>query len=244
MKKLDFIIIGAQKCGTTALAHFLSQHPDICMAEPKEAHAFDHVDYAGQWTDKLLDEHYGGFFGYAHSEQCLGEATPIYLLLPHAAAEIQAWNPEIKLLVILRDPVERAISHYRMAVEEGYEHLPLWLALLVEPLRMWLGSSRLAEHSMYRENSYRSRGLYARQLQGFLGYFEPDQILVLRAESLQAEHADTLSEVFEFLGVEKDVDIAAEQVNTREKGSTHPLCRLFLRLSYCYDQWRLSRMGY
>ena len=242
MKKLDFIIIGAQKSGTSALSHFLAQHPEICMAEPREAHAFDHEGYAGKWCDELLDEYYGGYFRHASGEPCLGEATPIYLFLPAAAAEISTWNPDIKLLVILRDPVERAISHYRMAVEEGYEHLPLWLALLVEPLRLWLGSARLAEHSMYRENSYRGRGLYARQLLRFRKHFKAGQILVLHSEALRAEHADTLVEVFDFLGVANDIDILPEQINTREQGPAYSLCKLFLRLSYWYDLWRLSRL--
>ena len=88
MKKLDFMVLGAQKSGTTALAHFLGAHPDICLAEPKEAHAFDHPDYAGQWTDELLDEYYGAYFRHAQSERCWGEATPIYLFQAGAAGEI------------------------------------------------------------------------------------------------------------------------------------------------------------
>jgi hypothetical protein len=233
VKPLDFIVIGAQKSGTTALAQFLGQHQDICMARPKEAHAFDHKDYAGSWTDVLLSEYYGGFFAHAGSENCRGEATPIYLYLPDAPRQMHSYNPDLKLLVILRDPVERAISHYRMAVAQGYEHLPLWLA-----------SVPLAEHSMFRENSYRSRGLYARQLRRFRQYFAPGQLLVVRTEDLREQHAATLQAVFDFLQVAPDAAIEHQQVNSSpgQAGAGYYLSRLLLRLSYWPDLWRLSTL--
>jgi hypothetical protein len=240
VKKLDFMVIGAQKCGTTALAQFLAEHPDIGMASPKEAHAFDHESYAGSWTDALLDEYYGGFFSHLDQESTLGEATPIYLFLPEVPAQLEAWNPNLKLVVILRDPVERAWSHYGMALANGLEHLPFWLALLVEPLRLWLGSNRLARHSALRENSYRGRGLYARQLRRFLRYFPRNQLLVIRSEDLGDAHDQTLARVFRFLGVREDVAVASERVNVGADNKLPRLAAAALRLSFWYDLWRLG----
>ena len=242
MKKLDFMIVGAQKSGTTALAHFLSQHPDIGLARPAEAHAFDHEAYSGKWTDALLDEYYGGYFSHLSTESVLGESTPIYLYLADVPAEMARWQPALKLVVILRDPVDRAWSHYCMVRENGLEHLPFWLALLVEPLRLWLGSSPLARHSALRENSYRGRGLYARQLRRYLACFPREQILVLRNEDLASEHEGTMARVFEFLGVEPGYPVAPERLNSGSGQRAPWPVRLLLRVSFWYDLWRLSRL--
>ncbi len=242
MKKLDFMIVGAQKCGTTALAQFLSQHPDIGMAEPKEAHAFDHEDYANAWTDELLDEYYGAYFTHLVNETQLGEATPIYGYLADAPQRIGRWQPKMKIIFILRDPVERAWSHYQMAVSSGFENLPYWLALLVEPLRLWLCASPLAPHSAVRENSYRSRGLYGKQLRRYLSVFPREQVLVVRSEDLAQSHDQTLSDVFSFLGVSESVSVPADRVNQGVGVPAPGLCSALLRLSYGVDLFRLGRL--
>ncbi len=241
-KKLDFMIIGAQKCGTTALAHFLDQHPEIGMARPKEAHAFDHEGHAGAWTDALLDEYYGGFFAHLENENVLGEATPVYLYLRSLPPQLQAWNPELKLIVILRDPVQRAWSHYRMAVANRLENLPFWLALLVEPLRLWLGASPLAAHSALRENSYRARGLYARQLHRYLSCFRREQLLVISSDELERDHDRALSRVFQFLGVSAHQAIEPERLNVGNGEAPPQWVAALLRLSYWYDLWRLASL--
>ena len=112
--RLGFMIVGAQKCGTTALARFLSRHPEIGMADPKEAHLFDAPDYSGGWSPKEIDARYRPSFEHCPAATVRGEATPIYMLLPEVARELHRYNPELKLIVLLRDPVERAISHYYM----------------------------------------------------------------------------------------------------------------------------------
>ncbi|MEM0952910.1 MAG: sulfotransferase domain-containing protein [Pseudomonadota bacterium] len=242
MKKLDFMILGAQKCGTSALTHFLEQHPDVAMARPKEAHAFDHEDYAGQWTDSSLDEYYGGYFSHLQSETTLGEATPIYLYLADVPAQLRQWQPKLKLIVILRDPVARAWSHYRMARASGLEHLPFWLALLVEPLRLWLNTAPLARHSALRENSYRSRGLYARQLERVFAHFPREQLLVVLSEHLEKNHDATLCRVFDFLGLAADASIEQDRVNQGMPALPPAAVAWLLRLSFVPDLWRLSKL--
>ena len=131
--RLDFMIVGAQKCGTSALAHFLSQHPEIGMASPKEVHLFDRPGYSSDWTPEQIDDHYGSQLGHCTGARILGEATPSYMFVPEIGRDLARYNPDLKLIVLLRDPVERAISHYYMEKGRGRERRPLWFALLREP---------------------------------------------------------------------------------------------------------------
>ena len=91
-------------------------------------------------------------------------ATPIYLFLPAVAGELKRYNPGLKLIVLLRDPVERAISHFYMEKNRDKEHLPLWLALLAEPFRLRRREDASHVDSHLRRHAYRRRGLYSLQL--------------------------------------------------------------------------------
>ena len=235
------MIAGVQKGGTTALAHFLAQHPAIGMSTPKEAHLFDAPDYSRDWTPAQIDERYRPFFEGCAGAAIRGEATPIYLFLPAIAAELRRYNPDLKLIVLLRDPVERAISHYYMEKNRDKEHLPLWLALLSEPLRLRLPED--AEHidSHLRRHSYRRRGLYCAQLRNLYRCFDPRRVLVVRTEDLQRHHDAVLRRVFVFLGVADDVRIPPEIVYAGNRGGRrHPLTARLLRLSYLAERarWR------
>ena len=133
---MNFVIAGAQKSGTTALATFLRGHPDICLTDEKEVHLFDDPDYSGAWTAKAIDERYAAACGTYTGQVVVGEATPIYVYWPHIADELFRYNPRMRVIVLLRDPVERALSHHRMERSRGNEWLPLLPALLAEPLRV------------------------------------------------------------------------------------------------------------
>ena len=175
--RFGFVIVGAQKCGTTALAHFLSQHPEIGMASPKEVHLFDSPKYSDDWTPEQIDERYRSFFDHCGDVSIRGEATPIYMFLPEIARELARYNPELKLLVLLHDPVERALSHYYMEKNRGKEHRPLWLALAKEPFRLRRCKDARAYGSEMRVFSYRRRGLYSLQLRNLYRFFDRDRIL-------------------------------------------------------------------
>ena len=107
--KLGFMIVGAQKCGTTAMAHFLSQHPEIGMASAKEVHLFDAPNYSRDWTPEQIDRRYRPRFAHCSDARIWGEATPGYMFVPEIPRELKRYNPDLKLVVLLRDPVERAI---------------------------------------------------------------------------------------------------------------------------------------
>ena len=233
------MIAGAQKCGTTALAHYLSQHPEIAVSSPKEVHLFDAPEYSIDSTREQMDGRYLPHFSHDAGAVIRGEATPIYMFLPEVARELKRYNPEPKLIVLLRDPVERAISHYYMEKNRDKEHRPLWLALLSEGFS--LRRCRDARHpdSAMRRHSYRRRGLYSLQLRNLYRFFDEDRILVVRTRDLLQRHDAVLRRVFAFLGVSGHVRIAPEIVYRGERGGrTHRVVSWLLRVSYLAESVR------
>ena len=235
---IDFVIVGAQKSGTTALAHFLDQHSDIAMSQPKETHVFDTQDL----DPETIDTRYAPFFEEAMQAQLKGEATPIYLFLPDVLKALSVYNQSLKIIVLLRDPVDRAISHYEMARVRGEEDLPLWQALLAESTRLENDKMPLAEGSPTRNHSYRSRGYYSQQLKQLYQYFKPEQVLVIPMAKLLHEHDQTIESVFSFLGVNSMVNIPQEIIfsNKTCKGY-YPFSRFILKLCYLLEYARMRR---
>ena len=246
--RLGFMIVGAQKCGTTALARFLSRHPEIGMAEPKEAHLFDAPGYSGDWRPEEIDERYQPSFEHCPGAAIRGEATPIYMFLPEVARELHRYNPDLKLIVLLREPVERAISHYYMERDRDNEHRPLWLALLSEPFRLRRCRDARQADSAIRRHSYRRRGLYSLQLRNLYRFFDEDRVLVIRTQDLLQRHDAVLRRVFAFLGVSQDVRIAPEMiypdppVKDGRGGRAHRTVSWLLRLSYLAEFVRLRAL--
>ena len=245
--RLGFMIVGAQKCGTTALARFLSRHPEIGMADPKETHLFDAPDYSGDWRPEEIDERYRPSFEHCPGATIRGEATPIYMFLPEVARDLHRYNPDLKLIVLLRDPVERAISHYYMERARGDERLPLWLALLSEPFRLRRCRDARQADSAMRRHSYRRRGLYSLQLRNLYRHFDRGRVLVIRTQDLLQRHDAVLRQVFSFLGVSEDVRIAPGTIypDTPRKGGgagAHRVASWLLRLSYLAESVRLRAL--
>ena len=238
--KLGFMIVGAQKCGTTALARFLSRHPEIGMASRKEVHLFDSPEYSTDWTPEQIDERYLPLFRHCAGAAMRGEATPIYMFLPGVARELKRYNPDLKLVVLLHDPVERAISHYYMEKNRNKEHKPLWLALLSEPARLRRCKDARAYGSAMRVCSYRRRGLYSLQLRNLYRFFDKDRVLIIRTRDLLKRHDVILRRVFAFLGVSEHVRIEPEIVFGGDRGGKrHRAVSWLLRLSYLAEFVRL-----
>lgn len=236
---VDFMIAGVQKSGTTALAHFLSQHPAVAMAL-REGHVFDASDYSSDWTAEEIDAHYARRIERQPATVACGESTPFYLFLPDVPAELRRYNPALKVIVILRDPVDRALSHYAMERGRGKEHRPLWFALLAERWRLRQCPDPRSPESAARRHSYRARGMYSRQLLNLFAAFPRDQILVLKSEDLLDRHDETLENVFAFLGVSVSVRIPPEVVfKGTDLGGKHAVVRWLLRLSYAAESRRL-----
>ena len=240
---VDFMIVGVQKGGTTALAEFLGQHPQIGMARPKEVHLFDAEDYAADASPVAIDERYRSHFVHCPDARIRGEATPIYLFLPEVAAQMKRYNPALKLIVLLRDPVQRALSTHRMQRARGREPLPFALALLAERWRLSRDRQPRAQRSALREHAYRRRGLYAEQLANLFAVFDRRQVLLLESETLLRQHSAVLRRVFAFLGVDESIAVPPAIVfPTTHQDGRHRLACALLRLSYWRANRRLRRL--
>jgi hypothetical protein len=211
----EFLVIGAQKSGTSSLYHYLAQHPGIAMSRVKETHYFDLHHQRGERWDR-------SHFPLRPGAR-VGENSPYYLAHPRAAERIRAALPGARLIALLRNPTERALSHYFHEVRKGRESLPIADALAGEEARTAGEWERLRHDDTYhspvhRAFSYKQRSRYAEQLGPYLERFERSQLLVLQSEDLFAEPAATLARICAFLDVEPLAGTAnwsAHNVGTR-----------------------------
>lgn len=193
--QVDAVIAGTQKGGTTALFSFLAQHAAIGVPVGiKELHFFDNdAAFADQYVDY---DNYHRHFSHAQAAKVWLEATPIYMYWQPAPGRLARYNPRMKLILILRDPVERALSQWRMEFGRGLEAEDFPSALAKErELRA------VAPGTQDRVRSYIDRGFYGRQVARLLEFFAREQVLFLKREDLLLQHKHTLDAVCEFLRV-------------------------------------------
>ncbi len=192
--KVSFVVGGVQKAGTTALDAYLRQHPALCLpATTKELHFFDSPTYTGDASSLAA---YHAKFDCAGAGRVLGEVTPIYTYWSSAPARIHAYNPAMKWVVILRNPVDRAYSQWRMQRARGFEPLEFESAIREEAARC-----AAAFPHQERRFSYVDRGFYAVQVRRVLNLFGHGNCLFLLFEDLCADPDATLSHVHGFLGI-------------------------------------------
>ena len=184
----NFLIIGAMRSGTSTLARWLIEHPQVFLAPGKELHYFDrHFDRGVNW--------YRSLFAGAGSESAVGEATPNYVHEPAAIQRIAATIPEVRLILSLRNPVDRAYSHYWHNRSREKEPLSFEEALDAEPVRTHSSEVDRARFS------YVSRGQYIDQINEVLRWFPRSSLHVVIAEEMQSEPSRSLTGIFSFLGV-------------------------------------------
>jgi hypothetical protein len=198
---VNFVIGGTQKGGTTALAHFLGQHPEICLPINKESHFFDAPDFSEVASEDQWQKTYRATFPAETGARLFGDATPIYMYLPEVAGRVRHYNRAMRWILLLRDPVERAVSHYRMEYARGNETFSFEEALRLEPKRLWRDSRNRSWKSSVRCHSYINRGFYSRQIRWLRRLFPREQILILTSDQLRDRHEETLLRVYEFLRV-------------------------------------------
>jgi len=198
----SFLIMGTQKGGTTSLYRWLGQHPQMVEAARKEVHYFDINFSKGEnWyrSHFPLPRELG-------AEQITGEGSPYYMCHPHAPARIASLLPTVRLIVLLRNPVERAISHYFHSLRNGREPLSIEQAMAQEASRIDAEFARMRRDGRYvsrahRWYSYQARGRYVEQLQGVLAHFPREQLLILKSEDLFAEPQRILDQACEHIGI-------------------------------------------
>ena len=213
--RIAFLVGGAQKAGTSALAQYLRACPDLRLPADKEAHVFDAPDFDDAWSTGDIDARLAQQFPDAPEDVRWGDATPFYLFHPRCVARIARYNPAMRWIVLLRDPLERAISQYGMERARGDEHWPLWAALLFERLRLRGHHHDWSPASPLRHWSYRARGDYGRQLRTLRAHFPDAQVLVLRSTELRVSHVQVLARICAFLGV-RDFNPAPAEITAFE----------------------------
>ncbi len=192
--RLDFILAGAQKCGSTALHYFLERHPQIALPDKQELHFFDEDEnFSGPVDYRKLHRH----FKPKKNATIAGENTPVYIYWKPALERIRDYHREIKLILLLRNPMRRAFSHWNMQRERGFETLDFLNAVREEPERL---RQELPRQS--RRFSYIDRGFYSEQLERLFRLFPREQVQVIKFEEFRANQPATMEAVFRFLGVE------------------------------------------
>ena len=192
-QRLHFLVVGAQKSGTTALAAYLREHPQLFIPEEKELHFFD--DERLDWPTPNLHELHR-CFSPARTNQLWGEATPISMYWDPAAERIWRYNPAMRLIVVLRNPIERAYSHWAMEHGRGADPLTFEQALDREHERC-----KEALPLQHREFSYMDRGFYSSQLRRLWRFFGKEAVLVLRHETLREQPGECLAAIWQHLAV-------------------------------------------
>jgi hypothetical protein len=209
----NFLILGAQKTGTTALYAYLRWHPEITGPSFKEVSFFDrHYAHGERW--------YRAHFP-AGRRPLVGEASPGYLLHPLAPERVARMLPEARLVAILRNPVDRAFSHYQHEVSLGREPLSFEEAIAQEEERMRGEFERMLADESYFSHAwwnytYVARGLYAEQLERWFATFRGEQLLVLLTDELAQDPAGTYGRVLEFLGAKPHALASYPRIFERE----------------------------
>jgi sulfotransferase family protein len=207
----NFLIIGAMKSGTTALYYYLEQHPEIYMSPVKEPNFFSSQEQENAADAVTHIEAYQHLFRGVSGERAIGEASPSYLYEPGATAEIRRYVPEAKLIAILRNPIDRAYSHFLHMVRSG-----------TEPLDDFAQALREEEEGIHKERifqDYIGRGLYYNQLKRYFGTFRREQVRVYLYEDLNGAPISTVQNAFRFLKVD---DSFVPDVSLRRNVSGHP----------------------
>ncbi|MGB3191610.1 MAG: sulfotransferase domain-containing protein [Limnoraphis sp.] len=239
----NFLIIGVWKCGTTSLYHYLSQHPQILPALAKELHYFTGETH---WQQSPTHTDYLDYFPpIDHPHYQTGEATPGYIIQPHLVKSLRHWFPDLKIIILLRNPVKRTISDFYMRQStsdptfaqtlDGVTHIDLakvdaiadqlytdlktgvsWLQCFFKQQAIYQTDISL---NLARHLAFSQ---YIRYLPQWFEQFPREQILVIRSEDLFQKTPATLQEIYNFLGLEHHPLPEYRNVNQRNYNTISP----------------------
>lgn len=182
---LDFLLVGAPRSGTTSLSHYLRGHPDLFVPAAKELPFFTDEEWLTRGWDRFIEE----FFAGGSADQLWGKLTPHYWDRPEVPPALRARMPEVRLLALLRNPVDRTLSHYRFLVRRGVEPRP-FLEAVFDP-------------GWKKHHHYLPLGEYGRILDQYLGHFPREQILILFTDDLERYPQRVLARVQTHLGLKE-----------------------------------------
>ncbi|NCC73657.1 MAG: sulfotransferase [Sphingobacteriia bacterium] len=227
----NFLIVGTMKAGTTSLFDILNQHSQIYLPPQKELHFFDHDDQVNKGL-----EFYAQYFKDAGNAKAIGEASPSYLFYPEVAARIYTMLGEkMRIIVLLRNPAERAFSHYKMMLANGFEKRSFTEAITTNLQSLQKGIN------FDRVTSYLDRGFYASQLRNYNQFFPKENIkIVLFEEDFAENRKRTIRQIQKFLGVDyEDVVVSIKTMPTakmrsanfdRVLNTAHPVNQFFKKM--------------
>jgi hypothetical protein len=200
----DFLIVGAQKAGTSSLHAYLAEHPSVIGPFTKEVHYFDDEENYARGL-AWYRSHFPFAFATRNRHQTF-ESSPKYLFFPWASDRIAQNLPNAKIIILLRDPVERAISHYFHNVRHGRETLPILDAFRAEEDRI---GREYASSNPYTLGhfSYKARGRYLPQIRRYWQLFPANNVLILSSEFFYGNTQTALSNVLNFLNLDTNVHI-------------------------------------
>lgn len=202
----DYLILGAQKAGTTTIYDNLLKHPAVQPSSIKEVHFFDNNWHRGSHWYQAHFPVRSSAPAAGDARKITGEGSPYYLYHPHVPLRVKELIPTAKLIVVLRNPVDRAYSHYQHEVRKGRETLPFEKAVELEPERLAGEWEKIKKDPGYisfalQHFSYLTRGSYAEQLERWFKVFPRDQFLILSSDELNQEFATTFERLLVFLGL-------------------------------------------
>ena len=211
-KRPDFFIVGAPRCGTTALATYLSEHPDIYMAK-KEMHFFGaDLRFGPQFFRRDCDA-YRAEFAQWNGQTRTGEASVWYLFSKQAAAEIKAYNPDARIIILLREPISMLYSLYHYFLYDGNEHLPSFEEALAAEKDRSMGQRITRQTYFVQGLAYRAVVHFAEQVQRYFDLFGRERVHVIIYDDLAADTVGTYRATLSFLGVSDSVDIPVRPIN-------------------------------
>lgn len=205
--KVNFLVCGTQKGGTTALNKYLNKHPQICLSKQKEVHFFDN-DEIFKNNKKINYNKYHSYFKPNMKTIATGECTPIYMYWKESPKRISEYNKNMKIILVLRNPIERAYSHWNMEIAKKRDNREFKIAI----------SQELSEqkNNQSRYHSYLDRGNYIEQIKRIWEYFPKNNVLILKSEDLKKNPSETLNEITNFLKIDKINVIDIKNVHARK----------------------------
>lgn len=228
MSKPNFFIIGAPKCGTTAMAHYLSQHTDVFVSQPKEPHFFL-SDFSDEMRQIKSLTHYESMFSSAKKAQAIGEASVWYLYSESACRHIYDYNPAAKIIVMIRNPVEMVVSLHSQKVfsrDESIEDFSEAWALC-EDRRAGLNIPQKCRE--VKTLFYDRVAAYSEQLDRVYKVFPKDQVLVINYDDFNADVRFVYKKVLQFIGLEDDGKDSFEIINANKAERYSVLGNFFSR---------------
>lgn len=213
--KVDFFIVGAPKTGTTSLYHYLNEHPEIVMSSKKEPDYFSdkaiHQQgmYYGEQRINTIEQ-YEALFPNDASDKKLGEASVSYLFYPNVANDICQYNPDAKIIIMLRNPIDRAYSHYLMDYRLG---------LVNDSFEDIIAQQSTSKQAKLYYQQYIEVSTYAQQIKRYLDVFSRENILVIDYEEFKKDVKGIVKKVYAFLEVD---DVFVADVNKRHNAYTMP----------------------